>query len=119
KPNPTRTIPAAASRHNIYIWYYLVSRDWNGNGTVDSTEEKHTVYLDYPSEKFDSSHLLIDPWGNPYGLLLPSDPKGWSSAELGWGKPYRLWSNGPNSTTSSSDPGPGMDGIDDINNGGQ
>ena len=120
KPNPTRPTSGDPSRHNIYIWYYLVKCDYNMNDTTDGNEQsfidKGNVYLEFPDDRFNSNHLLLDPWGTPYGLLLPSKASGWSSDDgnLAVSMPYRIWSNGPNLTTDSSSPG--MDGIDDCIN---
>jgi len=122
RPNPTRPIPSDPSRHNVYIWYCLEKCDLNLNDKTDPNEEKliaqGRVYLDFPEDRFDSSHRLLDPWGTPYGLLLPAKASGWdpSIGEDVWPKPYRIWSCGPNKTTDSSSPG--MDSIDDYNNGG-
>ncbi len=119
KPNPTRTVPGDPSRHNVYIYYYLVKCDYNMNGIVDNNEQemidKGRIYLEFPEERFDSNKRLLDPWGTPYGLLLPISEGGWSPADgITSMMPFRMWSNGLNLTTNSSNPG--MDGIDDYVN---
>ena len=117
KPNPTRTIPADPSFFNSYMWYFLVKCDYDMSGDANAYESEKlkqgAVYLEFPDERFDSSHRLTDPWGTPYGLLLPRKASGWDDALDGrsYPTPFIIWSNGPNLTTKSSEPG--MDGIDD------
>lgn len=111
KPTPTRPMPDGDFGYNRYIWYALVNFDLDMDDSPDVANSERYKYLEFPDDKFDSNHMLTDPWETPYGLLLPIDPRGWDvvSTQPGWPKDYRIWSNGPDKTTDSSNPGMGDD----------
>ena len=116
KPNPTREISPSVYGYNDLIWYALANFDLNKDDTPDITNWEKYKFFEISEDKFNDEHLLLDPWLTPYGLQLPVDPKGWGSigGEPGWAKPYRIWSNGPDRKTDSSEPGMGDDDVRNV-----
>ncbi|GAB4151774.1 MAG: hypothetical protein Kow00107_02450 [Planctomycetota bacterium] len=107
KPAPTRPFPNSQYGYNLWIWYALVTYDLDMNDSPDIEDYEKYKFLDVAADRFNSSHLFLDPWETPYGVLFPVNPKGWDSGagESGWPKLIKIWSNGPNKTTVSDNPG--------------